>query len=107
MTALLPRLTAGRFPGDNAEVLKALGIEHLVSELIPPTPLDSVDDALRLVPEGWLVDCYQWRGIANPWEWTLKDDRVNDGPCVNARASTCAHALTLAILWAKEVDDAG
>ena len=117
---LIARLIVGeRWGGDNAEALEALGFER-VEKLTRPTkvrdafdywikgnlhvsdcrPLDSVDDALRLVPEGWLAEAYQWRSDVRPWTWTLVDDRSDCHKTVEGRASTPAIALTIAILEA-------
>ena len=98
---LIDRIAAGQ--GDNAEVLRALGFERLSSERSLAAPLDSVDDALRLVPDGWLAEAFQWRSEARPWEWTLTNDRSDEnGASVSGRASTAARALTIAILRTKE-----
>ena len=114
MTDLTDRIAAGQ--GDNAEVLRALGWEkeghwswvsprgqHLWlkgedgDDL--PDPLDSVDDALRLVPEGWTVSLMQYS--ATKWAAVL----VSARPSVNTThgpAPTAARALTIAILRTKE-----
>jgi len=118
---LIARLSAGgRWDGDNAEVLKALGWTFAPMKVtqnyvgtagqIDPAhwidasgqrhevcrPLDSVDDALRLVPEGWRTDsAYEYESL---WEWQLEN--LETGALVYAKAPTAAIALTIAILEA-------
>lgn len=108
MDNLIARLSAGeRWDGDNAEVLKALGwterhtgewLEYPSSSCIlpMPKPIDSVDDALRLVPEGWrTVSAFQL-SAGDRWLWTL----LGRGNTFYGRGPTAAIALTIAILEA-------
>lgn len=116
-TDLISRLSAGRFPGDNAEVLEFLGWSEISTgtqdgffslwrcddrQEMGLLPLDSLDDALRLVPEGArTVSAFQLTA-GDRWLWTLFY-----GPCRPAfegEGPTAAHALTIAILRAKEAD---
>lgn len=121
MTDLISRLSAGRFPGDNAEVLKALGWYPNLCDGKPtgewcnddgywgwpdkrplPVPLDSLDDGLRLVPEGWRT-CNVAEDIdRSEWHWMLS--RHSPTSYQGGSAPTAAHALVLAILRAKEAD---
>lgn len=113
-TDLTARIAAGE--ADNAEVLTALGWknperwywvgpkgQHLYlkgeygDDL--PEPLDSVDDALRLVPEGWMT--FNVEQYADEWEWTLMRSRIEYR---EGCAPTAARALTIAILRAKETN---
>ena len=114
MDDLIRRLSAGeRWPNDNAEVLKALGYSHRwVGGEVTSTykgdklfvnrglfPLSSVDDALRLVPEGWrLFDLYD-RGDEG---WGGRLYRPGDiiGSIKDGTGPTAAIVLTIAILEA-------
>jgi len=109
---LIKRLSAGeRWGGDNAEVLRALGYSHrwVGGEVISTYkgdkllvnrglfPLSSVDDALRLVPEGWTVSLMQYS--ATKWAAAL----LSAGQTIettSGTAPTAAIALTIAILEA-------
>lgn len=117
---LISRLSAGRFPGDNVEVLKALGwteTKHWPAVLhspdgalfLPyatnkceahPKPLDDMNAALRLVPEGArTVSAFQLPA-GDRWLWTLFYGPRR--PAFEGEGPTAAHALTIAILRAKE-----
>lgn len=125
MSDLIARIAAGE--GDNAEVLTALGwrISSLTGhgeppgkrprKIIPsnllPAPLNSVDDALRLVPEGWRTYAVsQAPDNLSDWVWRLTTAH-NVAATMDARsfakghAPTAARALTIAILRTKETTD--
>lgn len=110
---LIRRLSAGeRWNGDNAEVLKALGWEQLSGNewsnpedgywrAPMPRMLDSVDDGLRLVPEGWTV-LYISQNTAQTIWWCrlVPANDADDETVVTGLAPTAAVALTIAILEA-------
>jgi len=105
---LIARLTAGeRWGGDNAEVLKALGWKPVYRQIgtdpagnarLLPRPLDSVDNALRLVPEGWRVLDLWDHG--DEWTAELYLSGAVSARSVEGAAPTAAIALTIAILEA-------
>lgn len=125
-TDLISRLSAGRFPGDNAEVLEFLGWSEISTgtqdgffslwrcddrQEMGLLPLDSLDDALRLVPDGWRTDGVYQSMDGDYWVWPLlnitahnKDDYLGASAWVTGEAPTAAVALTIAILRAKEAD---
>jgi hypothetical protein len=119
----LPRIEAGeRWSGDNAEVLarfgltyrwaggECLGTWHGDKQISRRAlvPLDSVDDALALVPEGWGMTLKFIPAFMNPkrrWQAVLWDGHLLALKC-GAHAPTHAAALVAAILRAKEAGDA-
>lgn len=124
-TDLISRLSAGRFPGDNAEVLEFLGWSEISTgtqdgffslwrcdnrQEMGLLPLDSLDDALRLVPEGWRTYAVSQKPDAlKDWTWRLTTAypvaATSDARCfAHGEGPTAAHALTIAILRAKEAD---
>lgn len=106
---LIARIAAGE--GDNAEVLRALGWLVVGNEIRKPDgigyrpmihPLTSVDDALRLVPEGWRTfNVFDDGSVV--W-WLYATDSQNSQK-VQGQASTAARALTIAILRTRETTD--
>ena len=122
---LQSRLTAGeRWPGDNAEVLAALGFvkvdrldratmtrdafEYYIrgdQHVCDCRPLDSVDDGLRLVPEGWFTDETSQNCYHGDWFWSLHRNGLWRVADVQGRAPTAAVALCIAILRARETEN--
>ena len=108
MNRLIERLQSGeRWEGDNSEVLSFLGKGHLDQGMLPLEPLYSVDDALRLVAEGWVSDGVYQSQDGQHWVWPLlnalahnKDDYQGASVWVTGEAPTAAIALTIAILEA-------
>lgn len=109
MTDLIARLERGeRREGDNAEVLRAMGWDIEGGDCYAPgsekphniasvRPLDSVDDAMRLVPDGWLPSIF--RMPYGGWSAEVQDWSSGDeGDGFEAKAPTAARALTIAIL---------
>ena len=117
-TDLISRLSAGRFEGDNAEVLKALGYSwrwaggEVISTFKGDKlfvnyglfPLSDMNAALRLVPEGWFTLAAR-ESVTNSgtWAWTLAH-RIDGEAVARGLGPTAAHSLVLAILRAKEAD---
>ena len=106
MTAmtLTDRLEKGeRWDGDNAEALRALGWKpteiHKIT-FYEPEPLDDMNAALALVPEGWRTHDVDQDLDAGMWLWML------EGPpgigLFHGQAPTAAIALTVAILKASQ-----
>jgi len=106
---LIARLSAGeRWDGDNAEVLKALGWSVDGDVVQKPDgvgfhrmmhSLNSVDDALRLVPNEWHVLYISQNAAKTKWWCRLvPTNDADDAKVVTGHASTAAIALTIAIL---------
>lgn len=121
---LIERLAAGeRWPGDNADVLRARGWKEIrlegrlsgewadpdgywgrPGEFPLPRPLDSLDDALALVPEGWCSDAVdQYRD--GTWLWPLVGPDELEALRVFGQAPTHCAALCITILRAGESND--
>lgn len=118
MTDLISRLEAGRFEGDNAEVLRALGwtcgdpYNSYGNRLwtrpdgtyfgphAPGAPLDSLDDALRLVPERHGIRMIHVGAMQNrDMRWSAVISTPSDLDALGGSyGATAAQALTIAVL---------
>lgn len=111
---LIERLEAGeRWSGDNAEVLALFGYEvfwaggevvavwrdgKLLGRRVH-VPLDSVDDALRLVPEGWQTVHVDQSDCKQGWRWVICPTG-NPNAAIEVEADSPCLALTIAALAA-------